>query len=818
MRFRLGGFEIALILSAACSQLFAGGIAILPLAIITALYLAKGKADESKLILMALFAIFIPQPSFLLYFVILFPVGYVLTHFFGSELTFLERLLVSFPLTLLFFIPIQLLSYLNFPISTGLMLFVVSIAPLSFLYFNHKRVATEIKHLAKLRLKIDSDLLAALIILIFTILVWSPLLTEAAIPRTAGAGYYAYVAVFEERINNFHSVPLWDHYQNLGFAIFTFDSLVYFYTVGYVDMLNPLLNLTGDFNCLFFLSMFLLGLSIYALSKRVGFATYPSVLPALFFLSNPYLSRLGIFTGYSKTFFAFAWAPLIIILFMIAAKNAKYFLLAALLAVTMFMSHQHVIIQAGALAFLYYLLTNLSGKKLIPNSDLKYLLPAAALFVGVLSFYIVPALAYMKGHTLLGEYPYYTLKNFLLQFLRESKGIDSNAGIGLTACAFAGIAGYYSKKRERALALLFASLLILTALYYLPGVSQYYNKTIDIEKLELVWLLVFSISVPGIFAITKDKKLRGAIFFILLIVVGYYAAETQAKNKEWVSEQFQNGQIMTAEMDFLKTLPPARFLTYGVFSPVIDQIIPLFTGKPAVGNANRMAQQTNIYFYKVHSIMTESVPEGATLEYVLNVLRQSWAGYIVLNACTPSGFEVFNIFKESTVPAIYFDQQCMLILNPNPGAFAEKVALSKVSLTEKELYDTPGAYKVADFRYRQPGDSFDYQIKFPADVSLVPEPVELQFSRPSPEEIHIYGDFKKGDWVLVKEEEFPRWRAYTGGKELRVEMSNLGLMLIQAETGNEITLLHKPAPFEVLLAAISTILLLSVFLALRGKE
>ena len=66
------------------------------------------------------------------------------------------------------------------------------------------------------------------------------------------------------------------------------------------------------------------------------------------------------------------------------------------------------------------------------------------------------------------------------------------------------------------------------------------------------------------------------------------------------------------------------------------------------------------------------------------------------------------------------------------------------------------------------------------------EPLPLNFARNKPTEIQIFGDFKKNEWVVFKEEYFPRWKSYMDGKEIPLLATNNRMMLIKTNEGDKI--------------------------------
>ena len=175
-----------------------------------------------------------------------------------------------------------------------------------------------------------------------------------------------------------------------------------------------------------------------------------------------------------------------------------------------------------------------------------------------------------------------------------------------------------------------------------------------------------------------------------------------------------------------------------------------------------------------------------------------------LNVCHPSGsLAAKKVYPNFSYPI--YQNQCMVFLAVNGSNYAEKVnVVSEEESLEKK--NKPDGYLYASINER-----YEYAQSLGAKVKN-PEPLSLE--RPEPSLAIIKGNFKNDDWVVFKEQYFPRWKAYIGGKEVPVMATNNDLILIKAAEGDRITLKNSLLPIEKISGFASSlgILLFLIFL------
>ena len=186
-----------------------------------------------------------------------------------------------------------------------------------------------------------------------------------------------------------------------------------------------------------------------------------------------------------------------------------------------------------------------------------------------------------------------------------------------------------------------------------------------------------------------------------------------------------------------------------------------------------------------------------------NYLRLGGYKYLFLNICHPVGNAVlFKMYPNHTTPL--YQNQCMVFLMVNGTNYAEEVSLLKN--IDKEVYKTKEGYKYVTvsplkrFDFTNPQQALQY-----AENKEPTEPKPLSFKRINPQLVEIYGDFNGGEWVVFKEEFFPRWRAFMNNAEVPVYPTNFNMIMVKTIKGNVITLKYDIVLKEKLFGATSLI-------------
>lgn len=282
-------------------------------------------------------------------------------------------------------------------------------------------------------------------------------------------------------------------------------------------------------------------------------------------------------------------------------------------------------------------------------------------------------------------------------------------------------------------------------------------------------------------------------------------------------EQFMSGSIYPGELELLKQLPKdGRIMTYGLFSNVIDYGISYFTGRYASRSERIELAIDRSIFERIHGQNSFGEPEQVLAKSgteLSNYLRLGGYKYVFLNAQHPIGNYVTSQIYPGFSYAIYQNGP-LIFFAVNGTSYAEKVDL--VEHLDEEIYKTPGGYKYSAISpyYGFEAGSIDY-----SNEPKEPEP--LQFERPAPTEATIRGNFSNGEWVVFKEQYFPRWKAYMDGKEIPVYANNFDQILIRTIEGDSIKLEYSVPGIEKIfgfLSIIGVIGLSIIFIILLRKS
>jgi len=742
-------------------------------------------------------------PSFFVYFLIFLLPGFLLSFKFDG-LTGLERFLVGFPISLLFFIVVQFLSFIGVPISVPLIFVISFILPVLLSLSKKDKIVGFFKQKIKY-----SYFVPVLIILIFTVLVWMPALNTDRLPLTAATGYYVQALTFEQGIVERGSIPLWDQNQDIGWPQFTFDPLGYYYMLGVGDFFTPWASLNANYNFLFVFGLVLMGLGFYSLSKRFGFSNYVSLLPAFFAIAHPYVPRFALATGYTKTVTALVMLPVVLNLFYIAyKKDSKYYLLIAPVLASMFFIHTQPALQAGMLLALSFVLMKLWDRK-ISVKEVKYLVVSGVVFLFLVAFWAVPMFSNMDFLSPSRTYPEIDIVSYFSVFAKEPRlDMDPHVGIFFLIACLAGLGtAFYKKKNRVEFSSITLAHFLIPFFFILPVLGEFITKINDYEKYVFVQIFSLVILLPALVNFKDMKKYVAGI--LLLILLANFVYVTNWRAEQWYSERGQNG-IYVEGMEFLRTQPgPGRVMEYGTFGGAAGQFISQFSGRPNIGAAQPLSQHNDYFIVKTYSEGDRTPPKDRSTTYVMNLLRQAFTRYIFIDMCGIGGIPAYEQIKDTgLVPVFQSQNKCEVVLEQQGISFASKVKVADIRLSEIELYDKADAWKVIGFWENQ--ETAEYVFDASTDVASVPEPEAVVFGRPHSEKIVLKGDFN-GEWIFIAESYFPRWVASMNGRPLEVKMSNLGFILVKSGQGKEIVLENKPFSYEVGLSLLAVLALLGFF-------
>lgn len=266
-------------------------------------------------------------------------------------------------------------------------------------------------------------------------------------------------------------------------------------------------------------------------------------------------------------------------------------------------------------------------------------------------------------------------------------------------------------------------------------------------------------------------------------------------------EAFMGGDIYTNELAFIKQLPiDGRIMSYGLFDSVIDYGINYLTGRYGSRSERTEGQVERMVYTKIHNQNSWGTPDdvlGKSGTELSNYLILGGYKYLFMNIGHPMGnYVIQQIYPNFSYPL--YQNGPLVFLAINNTNYAEKIDL--VQSVNDETYKQEDGYK-----YRTISTYYDLGYEDIEFKEVPKEPVPLEFERVSATKVRIFGDFEDGEWVVFKEQHFPRWRAYMNNQEVPVLPSEHVLILIKTIKGNEILLEYSPLPKEKIVGIISLI-------------
>jgi hypothetical protein len=173
-----------------------------------------------------------------------------------------------------------------------------------------------------------------------------------------------------------------------------------------------------------------------------------------------------------------------------------------------------------------------------------------------------------------------------------------------------------------------------------------------------------------------------------------------------------------------------------------------------------------------------------------------------------------RLLGELTNSSLLFDSGQLAIFIVPDSYYAQSVVPVKTNLTKEDVYSAPGGWKVFWLEGQEESEA---ELDSVSDIASLPYPQTYGFRLLRHGEYELTGNFS-GGWIVFKDHYFPTWRAEMDGKQLRIEESNLGTLLIKTEPGAKIRLYHEPFWFERLLSAIAIIFILACFILLPYSD
>jgi len=821
-------------------SLFLKKIEFIPLGIAVLLLLFDLRINEYIKNLIYIIVALMPFLPFLALFLIYLPFS-----IFGlvfSNASFIKRYLFGFAIAIFSTLMIYTASMaFNFHLNFSIILLIFYIPVIFAAYNAYKK--KKLHEVFKIK---SSDYKIIIISLFFLFFITHIMLTDNSLFVSNGTYFKFYMPV--KSIENYNAFAFYAPYSFHGEQLFLIDSPAFFSHITLIKILLPWLNPVLFYN---YISVFILFLSILGASLIIKEVVSNKIgnIKTYIIAIGSFVIVLGfVFIQYLESFKHLFSTPVGLLIFALILSNSKkikyLIIILALLSLTLALHAAHSL--GIVLISLSLLITMQFGKDSIlrnfaefKKNFAKHKFKIITLLLIVLLipvFYFIPIVYYSE---MFGRDTSFNFDVFipsaisyikpqlfgdgnLLSFNYPDLMANGDPKIGILFSVFIlfslvysliNIRKFYFSKVNMLILALFLGIIASSIAISLPLLN---NMEYGYKTIALYTYIFLFVSICVVIFSFKNSILRWVLLAVL--VSGFIHAlpfvKTNLSNIH--AESFIGGQAYKEEIDFIKQLPvDGRIITYGLFANAVDPGLHSLTDRYLARTEIKTFDFSREIYIKVHSWHSWGVFEGLESmpnNLFVNYLRLGGYKYLFLNICHPVGQIVLNKVQPNFAQPIYQNpnNQCLVMMSVNNSYYTEKVNVVSDEERESVINIGDGAYFVSinkNLRYYDTEDFSPNKIK-------LNEPKPLTFERLNNNHVIIKGNFDDDEWVVFKEQYFPRWKATINGEEVPVISTNDNLILIKTIKGNKIILKNELLPVEKIPGFISSlaIILFIVFL------
>lgn len=824
--------------------LFTTRTPVIAFALAIILLLFDAKVPKALKNLLYVLTALLPFPVFLVLFLAYLPFS-----FFGRALgydNFIKSYVLGYAIALMATLSIFILSkVIHFPLNWPVIAVLFYAPAIVMSYQAHKKgFLWEIISLRR------EDVTILLIILALLFPVTGIIFKDDTLFISNGTYFYSKYYTIVKSIENNEPFPFYSPYAAQGEQLFLSDSPAMFSHAAFLKSLFPI-HPVLFYNYFSAFILFLTMLGAVCLMREMLSGYQKEITPHLIALGASAIGLSFIFVQYLESFKQYLAYPLGLLIFALVLENPqkieRYLLIGALFAVSLTV-HATQTVGIFALAAPLFLLTQLREGSLLRewrktarqlSGKRVFVILALLAILTVPLFYITSNLYYsefMRGHgksipveeyiPRSAEYVTYFFSGSDYRLFstpdvrrndQKSIGIFlSAAGLIAMAISLASIRKRYFQKTAFFILAFWINLLLSSMIVSLPvlGNMEYGYRTI-IPYL-LVMLVASIITAANIFRGSRYRWLVVAVLAVG-IIQGFPLVKANLDNIH--KERFISGQYLGSGIEFIKGLPAdGRIITYGLYSNAVDAGIHSLTDRYVSRYEFKQFSWERTIYDRIHTSdswgKAPELEEMSPMEFS-NLLRKGGYKYFLADICNPIGNAVGKLVYPEQARLTYQDE-CLIMLQINGTSYAEQVNIVSEREVEERL-DEEGGH-----RYVAVSDHFTYyDPSFTEERRLIEEgSTPVSFSRESKGHVVLEGEFRKGDWIVFKEEYFPRWSAYMDGDEIPVVSSDNEMLLIKTDEGSRIELIYRQLSFERAMALISLLGLLAMisYLAFFGKK
>ncbi|MEK6981916.1 MAG: hypothetical protein AABX38_03205 [Candidatus Micrarchaeota archaeon] len=719
------------------------------------------------------------------------------------DLGIIERALLSLPLAGLSFLLLYLLSVWGLALPQYLVVGIVFVLPLiiSFIFYK-KKIIDDLS--SKFNggfpsVLSNQTLFCVLLIILVTTLAYQGLLNETSIPRTDAMEYLAKISFVEKSLRFDDQIFSWYDKQQLGYPIFTFDPLLSFIFCGVLAFLSGA-SLIKIFNIIFLFFMIFLTLGVFLLARSIFKNDLLALLCAIIFIATPSITLNALYVGNYKLFAAYAAMPLALhFIYKILSRDEQAKQILGLLFAYIFLSHSSVFIPLIILATLAVFIYHFFKEGLIIFisfiETLHALIKPIGIFLLFTLFFILPIFIYgpyisksfqqpeVQSIPDLAKTIYSVIiaPLFTEPLLNEQKG---SLSVGVlygvfVILSFIVLAFDYKKNNQNIVhGITIAFVICWIVIFLLSNYVSIVAKTlVGFDRMAPFFALFYCVLITYLFYraynLTAANPIAGYVIIILAIAfVSNYIIITNQKSFLYVNEDslytqvYEYGNFTSKVFGSL----PGRQTTYGLFSPSLQPMFTIANNISTNGLGFVQGQHTDIYLSRMTDVKNSwGVPNQTSAKEIFKLFKLTDVRNIYVDTCTAGGQTFVKKFQncdECKFTKIDDISDCYILAFLD-GSFAEGFS----TIPTENNYGTIASANVAT-------------------------------NRVNPQQINILAPSSK--YILVKEEYFPNWHAYQNGiGEVKIQESDIGLMIVENVNGKNIQMKYELALWEKLLFLIS---------------
>ena len=849
MKFRINQvllFVYILLLSGILKQ-----VLYVPLIIaVVAVLLAKFVPDfENLLYLLALLSPFMP-----VLYIFIFYIPFVIYGYLLDNTRFIKRFLLGYGLSFFSTIILYILSILGIKLSKILIIsiFYLPVALVTLrIYYKQKsfRVFRDLYNIE------SREFVVLLVSIFFLFFVAHNIINSSNLYNSNGTYVYTKFLSVVEGVNKYGQIPQYEPRIAQGEQLFFTDTAVFYSNLAVGNILLKWINPVLFFNAI---TVFIIWLSILGAWQFLHeLLNYNSEKKDYLVYVIPIVGAMSIVLSFMfiQLFESFKQSSTYPINFLILAiivsmpKKAKHLIIIAALLIISFLIHGTQFIGFSQLAFFSFVILffwhnpkeQLRNSWIYAKNNKFKLVLIFMLILLVPYFYLAPGQMYKSymRESLSFKADFSQARLVITEYLYKGLFLDKNTsplsikypdvrriderkfGFFFTLFGIASLAFVIFNFRKNIFKKTAAFSLAYLAHFLLSGFLVIFTFIASAEygyRTVLPFMLVMFVGCIVASICSFSSKTAKIILSLIFFGAFFHSLIYVRQNLENIhSESIIAGQSFKNEIELVKKLSnDGRIITFGMYSNAVDTAMAALTDHyfSRYGFLQWNLEE-NIYdkLTSLNSFGAIGAIEKMTSNEFANYLRLAGYKYVFSNICHPTGAAAANKLYPSNSYAIYQnnDNHCFVFLLVNNSHYAEKVDLVKE--VDEEKYNEVDGYKYLTISRNKNVYNFNIETytSYFVDEPEITEP--LQFNRLSPTEVEIYGNFENNNWVVFKEEHFPRWKAYMNGQEVPLLATNNRMMLIKTLKGNKISLEYSLLPKEKLAGILSLVAVLGLFFA-----